>query len=141
MLASCPTGTSGDPINDPSLQYGLFLTNTEGRARKVTELDLHFSSNGRANSLSTVTIELELRSNGWAGAPVAFGAGQQLMAKLEVLSNPDGSTINFNTGPCAPGSNCVPPPSCTATEVRSPKGLTPAWSFWRKSVVMTLRGH
>jgi hypothetical protein len=62
------------------------------------------------------------------------------MIRLNVLTNPDGSTINFNTGECSPGSNCKVARSCQVTEVNS---LTPypAGTAYRKSVGLTVKGN
>jgi alkylation response protein AidB-like acyl-CoA dehydrogenase len=57
----------------------------------------------------------------------------------EILTNPDGSKINFNTGACSPGSSCKPPNSCNATEVNSYTPY-PSGTFYRRSVGIIVKG-
>ena len=73
-----------------------------------------------------------------------FGANgpsaKPVMMRLRALTNPDGSKLSFNTGPCSPGTSCKPPTGCTATEVSSPTPY-PAGTFYRKSVGITVSGN
>jgi hypothetical protein len=62
--------------------------------------------------------------------------------RLVVLTNPDGATVNFNTGPC-PLGGCKIPKGCNATEVNlnSVTTSSPLGTTFRRSVGVTIRGN
>lgn len=167
-LNQCAPGGSGDPINDPNKTFAFYIPNP-GNNKTIKEIQLYISSSGRANSPTPYVLRLTtqlgtfdpavsvpvatnasvfLRGNNSESKLVTFklttpivgsGNGPDIMLKLAVTSNPDNVTINFNSGPCSPGSNCKPPQTCKATEVNS---LTPypAGTTYRKSVAITVKG-
>ncbi|AHG91673.1 hypothetical protein J421_4136 [Gemmatirosa kalamazoonensis] len=170
VLNSCAPGNGpGDPVNAPGKTYAFWFPGP-GPNKTVREIELYFSSAGKANAPTAYTIELstqrgsfdatfappttttatvflrgsnsESKAATFALAAPIVGASQSppVMVTLRVLTNPDNSTISFNTGPCAPGSSCKAPPSCAATEVNA---LTPypAGSAYRKSVGLVVRGR
>jgi hypothetical protein len=164
----CLPGGSGDPINDVGKTYAFYIPNP-GNNKTIREIQLYLSSSGKANVPTQYSIQLTtqlgtfnpaisvpvatttnvfLRGNNSENklttfkltTPIAGSAnGPDIMMRLSVLSNPDASTINFNTGPCAPGTNCRPVSTCKATEVNS---LTPypAGTLYRKSVGIIVKG-
>jgi hypothetical protein len=168
ILDQCLPGTSGDPINDASKSFAFWLPNP-GANKTYREIQLFFSSAGRANNPTPVQIQLTTQVGTFdpAVAPtntaaitlllrgsnseskqgtfvlpapiVGAGGGPKVMVRLKVLSNPDGATINFNTGACSPGNNCKVPQSCSVTEV-SPLTPYPSGTPYRKSVGVTVRG-
>lgn len=164
----CATGGSGDPINDPNKSFAFWIPNP-GNNKTIKEIQLYFSSAGKASSPTPVQIQLTTQVGTFDPAvsvPVATtttvmlrgsnsetkmatfalsqpivgsGNGPNVMIRLAVLSNPDGATISFNTGACSPGSSCKPPQGCSVSEV-SPLTPYPSGTLYRKSVAITVKG-
>lgn len=169
VLNACALGNSGDPINDPSKPYAFYLANP-GPNKTMREIQLSFSATGRANEPTPYIIEITtqrstfdpgvsipvatrttvmLRGNNSEKKTATFtltqpivgeARGGPIMVRMNVITNPDGSTINFNTGPCSPGQNCKVPKGCEATEVSNPLPY-PLGTFYRKSVGVTVKGN
>lgn len=59
MLNSCPVGGSGDPINDPSKPFAFYIPDP-GAGKSIREVQLFFSSTGRANAPTSYPIEITL---------------------------------------------------------------------------------
>ena len=169
VLNQCPPGGSGDPINAAGKTYALYIPNP-GRNKTIREIQMYLSSTGKANvptpyqialttqmgtfdpavspPISTITT-VGLRGNNSESKLTTFvlstpivgsPGGPDIMIRLNVLTNPDGSTITMNTGECPPGKNCNPPPSCRVTEVNSVTPF-PSGTFYRKSVALTVKGN
>jgi hypothetical protein len=88
----------------------------------------------------TVPVTAFLRGNNSETKAVTFTLPQavlrsSLTLELRVLTNPDGSTLNFNTGPCGLGGTCRVPRGCDATQVTLPDGAT-----YRRSVAIVVKG-
>jgi hypothetical protein len=168
VLNQCAAGGSGDPINDPGKTYAFYVPNP-GNHHTISEIQLYLSSSGQANVPNLYSIKLTtqlgtfdpavsvpvattanvfLRGNNSEKKLITFklstpivgsGGGPNVMIRLSVLTNPDGSKINFNTGPCSPGTSCKPPNTCSATEVNSYTPY-PAGTLYRKSVGIIVKG-
>jgi hypothetical protein len=168
VINSCAIGKNGDPINAAGKTIAFWMPNP-GANRVIREIELYFSSSGKANVPTTYQIQLTTQAGSFnpSVAPPAATAisivlrgnnsenkagkfvlptpitgstgGPAVMVQLRVLTNPDGSTITMNSGPCSLGTNCKPPLGCNVTEVNS---LTPypTGTAYRKSVGMTVRG-
>jgi hypothetical protein len=89
---------------------------------------------GNNSEWKTVTFDLSQPIVGASGP-----SAKPVMVRLRVLSNPDGTTLTFNTGPCAPGKSCKVPVGCNATEVNSVTPY-PLGILYRKSVGVTVKG-
>jgi hypothetical protein len=169
VLNSCALGGSGDPINAAGKTYAFWIPNP-GPNKVIKEIQLYFSSAGKANTPTPYQVQLttQLGSFDPAIAPVTAttatvflrGSNSEskattfmlstpvvgstakppVMIQLHVLTNPDGSTINFNTGPCSPGTNCNPPKGCSVTEVNSLMPY-PSGTAYRKSVGIVVKGN
>jgi hypothetical protein len=171
VLNSCLPGGSGDPINASGKTFAFWFPAPSGN-KTVKEIQLFFSSAGKANSPTPYTIQLTAQANTFnplanvavtttanvflrgnnsenkavtfvvpsLGLPSGDTKLNAVTVQLNVLTNPDGSTINFNTGPCSPGTGCKPPQGCSVTEVNS---LTPypTGTLYRKSVGIIVRGY
>jgi hypothetical protein len=167
-LNSCPVGSSGDPINDPSKPYAFWMSNP-GMGNSIQEVDLFFSATGKANrpadyrialvtrlggfdqaTVDSTVVNVELRGSANEAkratfrldAPIFGAAGRNAPAvtmQLVVLNNPDNATVRFNTGTCPPGGNCKVPKGCAVTEVSAPTPF-PLGTFYRKTVGVTVRG-
>jgi hypothetical protein len=59
VLNACPVGGSGDPINDPSKPFAFYVADP-GAGKSIREVQLFFSSTGRANSPTSYPIEITL---------------------------------------------------------------------------------
>lgn len=170
VLNQCAAGESGgDPINGPNKSYAFYIGNP-GAGHTITEIQLYFSSNGRANHPTTYGIQLTtqmgtfnpavsspvpttanvtLRGDDDENKAAAFtlsqpivgsAGGPSIMVQLKVLTNPDDRTIKFNTGPCSPNGHCRPPSGCDATEVSSVTPY-PSGTPYRNSVGIVVRGY
>lgn len=62
----------------------------------------------------------------------------ELVLRFQLPDGGYGRQISFNTGPCAPGKSCTPPPGCNATQSALPY---PNASIFRKSVAIVVRGR
>ncbi len=169
ILDNCLPGGSGDPMNYPGKTYAFYLPNP-GKNHAYREIQLYISSSGKANAPTPYTVQLttqlgtfdpavsvpiatttivSLRGNNSENKLTTFalsqpivgvGGGPLVMVRLSVLTNPDNSTLNFNTGPCSPGSNCKVPQACNATEVNSYTPY-PTGTLYRKSVGIVVKGY
>ncbi len=169
IVNNCLPGGSGDPINDPSKTYAFYLPNP-GKNHAYREIQLYISSSGKANAPTAYNVQLttqlgtfdpavsvpvattttvSLRGNNSENKLTTFalpqpilgiGGGPPVMVRLTVLTNPDNSTLNFNTGPCSPGNNCKVPQGCSATEVNSYTPY-PTGTLYRKSVGIVVKGY
>ncbi|MBA3853527.1 MAG: hypothetical protein C0503_03870 [Gemmatimonas sp.] len=95
---------------------------------------------GNASENKRATFRLRNPIVGRSGN--ASSAANAVAMRLVVISNPDGATLNFNTGPC-PLGNCKPARECMATEVNlqtvtSSKLLG---DVYRRSVGIQIRGN
>jgi hypothetical protein len=169
VLNQCLPAGGGDPINDAGKQYAFYIPNP-GKNKTIREIQVYLSSTGKANTPTPYQIQLTtqlgtfdpsvsppvgttttvaLRGNNSEKKLTTFSlatpivgtqSGPDIMIRLNVLTNPDGSTINFNTGECSPGSNCKPARSCQVTEVNSVTPF-PSGTAYRKSVALTVKGN
>lgn len=168
ILNQCLPGGSGDPINDAGKPYAFYIPNP-GKNKTIREIQVYLSSTGKANAPTPYQIQLTTQLGTFdpaVSAPIGTTAtvslrgnnseqklttftlstpivgtqnGPDVMIRLNVLTNPDGSKINFNTGECSPGTNCRPARGCSVTEVSSPTPF-PAGTAYRKSVALTVKG-
>ena len=168
VINECLPGGGGDPINDAGKTYAFYVPNP-GKNKTIRQIQVYLSSSGKANVPTEYEIRLTtqigtfdpavsppvgttttvfLRGNNSEKKLTTFvlpapiigtQGGPPVMIRLHVLTNPDNSTINFNTGECPPGSNCRPPRGCSVTEVNS---LTPypTGTLYRKSVAIVIKG-
>ncbi|HKS05554.1 MAG TPA: hypothetical protein VJR92_04500 [Gemmatimonadaceae bacterium] len=169
VLNQCLPAGGGDPINDAGKQYAFYIPNP-GKNKTIRQIQVYLSSTGRANvptpyqvqmttqmgtfdpavsapqgTTTTVSLrgnnsEKKLTTFALATPIVGTQNGPDIMIRLNVLTNPDGSTLNFNTGECSPGNNCKPARSCQVTEVNSVTPF-PAGTAYRKSVALTVKGN
>ncbi|MGE0555179.1 MAG: Ig-like domain-containing protein [Gemmatimonadales bacterium] len=158
-LNACDLGGSGDPVAYPFW--------TPGSNKAVRQVELYLSSNGAANTPTTYRIRLTAKLDGFdqpvaasstvdvtltgknsqwlptvfrfASPLVSGNRNTEVAYELQVLSNPDGATLSYNTGPCGLG-NCKPPKSCAVTQAA---GTTPAplGTERRKSVAIRILGN
>jgi hypothetical protein len=73
---------------------------------------------------------------------VSLGSAQNITFRFNVLSNPDGARITYNTGPCGLGNtkcNALPPACANVTETTSTTPL-PLSTFRRKGVAVKMIG-
>lgn len=90
--------------------------------------------NGSSNlesKLTTFTFDTPI-------APVQ-GKQEPITYQFQVVSNPDGRTLNFNAGTCPPGTKCKVPPSCAVTEVSNTTPF-PLGTTFRRSVGLIVKG-
>jgi hypothetical protein len=59
LLNSCPVGGSGDPVNDPTKPFAFHIPDP-GTGKSIREVQLFFSSTGRANSPTAYPIEITI---------------------------------------------------------------------------------
>jgi hypothetical protein len=130
--------SSAGQANAPAA-YQLRLSTQRGTFDQGVSVPVYTTSNvflrGNNSEAKMVTFTLAtpiVGANGSSAKPV--------MMKLEAITNPDGAKLSFNTGPCAPGKSCNPPPNCKATEVSSPTPF-PTGTFYRKSVGINVLGN
>ncbi|WKW13501.1 hypothetical protein Strain138_002824 [Pseudogemmatithrix spongiicola] len=106
--------------------------------------------------VDTTIVPVELRGNASENKRATFrlrnpivgrtgnasSSANAVAMRLVVISNPDGATLNFNTGPC-PLGNCKPDRECTATEVNLNSVTTskPLGDVFRRSVGIQIRGN
>jgi len=143
-----------DPGNGKTIrQVQLFFSST-GNAKEPTPYEIELSYQ-RATfdpnvSLPVVTrATVMLRGNNSENKMATFTLAQPIVGangpsaravamRLRVLTNPDNTTITFNTGPCPPGKSCKVPAGCNATQVIP--DVLPLGTLYRKSVGITVRG-
>ncbi|GEM_PF-957482 len=103
--------------------------------RVATTTALLRGDNGSSNlesKLTTFTFATPI-------APVQ-GKQEPITYEFRVDNNPDGRTLNFNAGTCAPGSTkCKVPPTCAVTEVSSTMPF-PLGTTFRQSVGLVIKG-
>ncbi len=145
-----------DPGNNKTIKQIQLYVSSAGRANAPSPYQLRLSlQRGTFDALSSppvyTTANVFLRGSNSEAKVVTFtlatpivGANGQsaraVMLRLEAVTNPDGAKLSFNTGPCAPGKSCKPPPGCSATEVSSPLPY-PSGTFYRKSVGINVLGN
>lgn len=167
-LNSCPVGTgAGDPIGGSRrfvfevdniggrrvTEVDLFFGAT-GKANQPAEYRIQLTSylgglTGRIVDRTVSTVRL--RGSASENAPATFrlttpfevpttgpASARQVVMQLEVLTNPDNATVNFNTGPC-PLGNCSPDRRCTINQLEVTG--TSTTTLYRRSVGMTVRGN
>jgi hypothetical protein len=150
---SCAPSGSSDPVT-----YPFWIP---GTVKQVRQVQLYLSSNGPVNTPTTYRIQLRARIDSYnrpvvasstvdvtlTGStspylptqfrfptPIVSGTpSKEIAFELAVLSNPDGATISYDTGPCGLGTGCVPPRSCKVTQVGATTPY-PLGTLRRKSV-------
>lgn len=150
---SCAPGGSGDPVT-----YPFWIP---GTSKSVQQVQLYLSSNGAANTPKTYRMQLTAKIDAFANPVVATSTvdvtltgktsqylptqfrfntpivsgnpNKEIAFELTVLTNPDGATISYNTGPCGLGSGCKPPRNCSVTQVSATTPY-PLGTLRRKSV-------
>jgi hypothetical protein len=150
-----PGPSNGQTMREVDLYFG-----ASGKANKPTDYRIALITRRGAGFLSlfadtTINI-VELRGNssenklatfrlrtplvGASGNPATSATAVAM--QLVVLTNPDGATVNFNTGPC-PLGGCKVPKGCDATEVNlnSVTAGSPLGTTYRRSVGVTIRGN
>jgi len=168
VVNSCPVGGSGDPINglfafylpnpgpNRTIESVQLYFSATGKANQPSlyELELTTQSGTFDPSVSVpvaTRASVVLRGNASEAAPATFTLSQPIqgvaggnrppvMVRLRVLNNPDNATVRFNTGPCAPGTNCRPPQGCNVTEVSNTLPY-PLGTAHRRSVAMIIKGR
>ena len=157
LLACAPNNGSGDPLTrafyDPKFP-----------GRSLAQVDLWLSANVSANRPTPYTIQLIATSGGYNGAVIGTStqtvylrgnssqnlpthfvfAGAPAVQKnstvafrFNVLSNPDGAALRFNTGTCGVGdTNCRT--SCPMIETADATGTLSV--FYRKGTSVTILG-
>jgi hypothetical protein len=159
LLDCLPSPGSGDDLTHP------FYAKRPGKT--LQQVTLYLSSNDPANVPSPYTIQLIVGSDSYnstiatstqtvllSGAssqnlPVNFtfpntslGTAQNTTFRFNVLSNPDGARLTYNTGPCGLGNtkcNALPPSCGTVTETTGTTPL-PLSTFRRKGVAVKMIG-
>src|SRR5262249_38333108 len=118
-IDACVLGGSGDPVS-----YPFYMP---GSNRAIRQVELFLSSNGSASTLKTYQLQLTAKLDGFNGtllgtsivnvtltgrnsqllqtafrfaSPFGSGNSHTVAYELKILSNPDGATISYNTGPC-----------------------------------------
>lgn len=159
VMNSCPVGGSGDPLTYPFYFGG-------SNSKQVKQVELYLSSNGAANTPKTYQVELQARLNSFGNPvvasvvvpvtltgktsqalPTAFrfptaitsANSDKVAFSFRVISNPDGATLFYNTGPCGLG-NCKAPRGCSVTQTSGETPL-PLGSFRRSSVALRVLGQ
>jgi len=160
-LTTCPVTTgSGDEL------VNAFYVKRPGKTLK--QVTLYLSANRTANIPIPYTIQLIaggdsygstigsstetaiLRGNSSQNLPVQFTFSnvsmlgyQNITFRFNVISNPDGAKLTFNSGPCGLGNTqCKAlPPTCSG--VTETTGITPLplSTFRRKGVAMKILGN
>jgi len=150
-----PGPGNGQTMREVDLYFG-----ASGKANKPTDYRIALITRRGAGFLSlfadTTINTVELRGNASENklatfrlrTPILGGTGNAstsanaVAMRLVVLTNPDGATVNFNTGPC-PLGGCKIPKGCNATEVNlnSVTTSSPLGTTFRRSVGVTIRGN
>jgi hypothetical protein len=159
LLNCLPSPGSGDDLTHP------FYARRPGKTLK--QVTLYFSANDPANVPTPYTIQLIVGSDSYASTiatstqtvllngassqnlPVNFtfsdvdlGTAQNTTFRFNVITNPDGARLTYNTGPCGLGNtkcNSLPPACGTVTETTSTTPL-PLSTFRRKGVAVKMIG-
>jgi len=126
------TGNAKDPTPyEIELSYQRATFDPNVSLPVVTRATVMLRGNNSENKMATFTL----------AQPIVGASGQSARAvamRLRVLTNPDNTTITFNTGPCPPGKSCKVPAGCNATQVIP--DVLPLGTLYRKSVGITVRG-
>lgn len=150
-----PGPANGQTMREVDLYFG-----ASGKANKPSDYRIALITRRGAGFLSlfadTTINTVELRGNASENklatfrlrTPLLGGTGNPstsanaVAMRLVVLTNPDGATVNFNTGPC-PLGGCKIPKGCNATEVNLNSVTTgsPLGTVFRRSVGVTIRGN
>lgn len=95
---------------------------------------------GNASENKRATFRLRNPIVGRSGN--ASSAANAVAMRLVVIDNPDGATLNFNTGPC-PLGRCAIPRGCAATQVEmgTVTSNNALGSVFRRSVGIEIRGN
>ena len=143
-----------DPGNNKTIRQVQLYFSSTGNAKDPTPYEIELSYQ-RATFDPNVAIPVVtratvmLRGNNSENKMATFALAQPIVGasgasakavamKLRVLTNPDNTTITFNTGPCPPGKSCKVPVGCNATQVIP--NVLPLGTLYRKSVGITVRG-
>ena len=159
LMNSCPLGGSSDPLIYPFYFGG-------SNSRQVKQVELYLSSNGAANVPKTYTIALDARLNSFGNPviatavvpvtltgktsdalPTAFrfptaissANSDKIAFTFRIISNPDGASIFYNSGPCGLGT-CKAPKGCAVTEATGTTPL-PLGAVRRNSVALRVLGQ
>ena len=159
LLNCLPSSGSGDELTYP------FYAKRPGKT--LQQVTLYMSANDPANVPTPYTIQLIVGSDSYgstiatstqtvllSGAssqnlPVNFtfpntslGTATNTTFRFNVISNPDGARLTYNTGPCGLGNtkcNSLPPACGTVTETTGTTPL-PLSTFRRKGVAVKMIG-
>jgi hypothetical protein len=159
LLDCLPTPGSGDDLAYP------FYAKRPGKTLK--QVTLYLAANDPANVPTPYTIQLIVGADSFSSTlatstqtvllngassqnlPTNFtfpntslGTAQNITFRFNVLSNPDGARLTYNTGPCGLGNtkcNALPPSCSTVTETTGTTPL-PLGTFRRKGVAVKMIG-
>jgi hypothetical protein len=160
ILECFPSPGSGDDVTHP------FYAKRPGKTLK--QVTLYLSANDPANVPTPYTIQLIVGADSYgstiatstqtvllSGAssqnlPANFtfpntslGTAQNITFRFNVLSNPDGARLTYNTGPCGLGNtkcNALPP-SCSGVVETTGTTPLPLSTFRRKGVAVKMIGN
>jgi hypothetical protein len=160
VLMSCGTaGGSGDELKYPfymkrpgkTLQQATVYLSANDPANVPTpytiQLIVGADSYGSTLATSTQTVLLNGSSSQNLATNFTFpatvlGNAQNITFRFNVVSNPDGARLTYNTGPCGLGNtkcNALPPSCSSVTETTGTTPL-PLSTFRRKGVAVKLIG-
>jgi hypothetical protein len=159
LLDCLPSPGSGDELIYP------FYAKRPGKT--LQQVTLYMSANDPANMPTPYSIQLIVGADSYGSTlatstqtvllngvssqnlPVNFtfpntslGNAQDITFRFNVLSNPDGARLTYNTGPCGLGNtkcNSLPPACGTVTETTGTTPL-PLSTFRRKGVAVKMIG-